>query len=94
MLLSTLGFKIFTACSIQLNTAAHRGAFCQFPFRWIYYCHISKSTGKETDKTQFCAVYKDIFFLYKLFNGGVTSSFIFKIEEARLEMVFKSFIFL
>ena len=33
----------------------HRGAFCQLPFRWIYYwpllCHSSKSTGKETGKT-------------------------------------------
>ena len=25
----------------------HRGAFCQSPFRWIYYCHSSKLTGKE-----------------------------------------------
>ena len=30
----------------------HRGAFCQFPFRWIYYCHSTKSTGK----THLCAV--------------------------------------
>jgi hypothetical protein len=29
----------------------HRGAFCQFIFRWIYCCHSSKSTGKETGKT-------------------------------------------
>ena len=28
----------------------HRGSFCQFRFRWIYYCHSSKSTGKETGK--------------------------------------------
>ena len=35
----------------------HRGAFCQFPFRWIYYCHISKSTGKESGKTNLCAMY-------------------------------------
>ena len=34
----------------------HRGAFCQFPFRWIYYCHSSKSTGKETDKMHLCGV--------------------------------------
>ena len=34
----------------------HRGAFCQFPFRWIYYCHSSKFTGKETGKTHLCAV--------------------------------------
>ena len=26
------------------------------PFRWIYYCHISKSTGNETGKTHLCAV--------------------------------------
>ena len=32
----------------------HRGAFCQFIFRWIYNCHNSKSTGKETGKTHFC----------------------------------------
>ena len=25
----------------------HRGAFCQFPFRWIYYYGSNKSTGKE-----------------------------------------------
>ena len=33
-----------------------RGAFCQFPFRWIYYCHSSKSTGKKTGKTNLCAL--------------------------------------
>ena len=32
------------------STALHRGAFCQFPFLWIYYFHI-KSTVKETGKT-------------------------------------------
>ena len=26
----------------------YRGAFCQFPFQWIYYCHIGKYIGKET----------------------------------------------
>ena len=34
----------------------HRGAFFQFLFRWIHYCHSSKSTGKETGKTHLCAV--------------------------------------
>ena len=34
----------------------HRGAFCQFPFWWIYYFHSSKSTGKETGKTHLCAL--------------------------------------
>ena len=42
----------------------HRGAFCQFLFRWIYYCHISKSTGKETGKTHFCALYRVLSYYY------------------------------
>ena len=29
----------------------HRGAFGQFPFRWIYYYGSNKFTGKETGKT-------------------------------------------
>ena len=28
----------------------HRGAFCQFPFRWIYYYGSNKTTGKELVK--------------------------------------------
>ena len=36
--------------------SAHRGAFCQFPFRCIYYFFISESTGKETGKTHLTAV--------------------------------------
>ena len=34
----------------------HRGVICQFLFRWIFYCHSSKSTGKKTAKTHLCAV--------------------------------------
>ena len=34
----------------------HRGAFCQFPFRWIYYYGSNKSTRKETGKTHLCAM--------------------------------------
>ena len=34
----------------------HRDAFWEFPFRWIYYCNSSESTGKETDKTHLCAL--------------------------------------
>ena len=50
----------------------HRGAFCQFPFRWIYYCHSSsKSTGKETGKTQNSAVvYRaDILTIFRSYFG-------------------------
>ena len=32
----------------------HRGAICQFPFQWIYYYGMNKSTGKETGKTHLC----------------------------------------
>ena len=39
----------------QKHFPFHRGAFCQFLFLWIYYCHSSKSTGKETCKTHLCA---------------------------------------
>ena len=34
----------------------HRGVFCQFPFRWIYYYGSNKSTRKETGKTPLCAL--------------------------------------
>ena len=46
-------------CDLKLCSFSpvHRGAFCQFPFRWIYYCHSSKSTGKESGKTHLCAVH-------------------------------------
>ena len=37
-------------------TTVHRGAFCQFPFQWIYYYGSNKSTGKETGKMHLCAV--------------------------------------
>ena len=38
------------------NTLVHRGTFCKFPFRWICYCHSSKSTGKENSKTHLIVV--------------------------------------
>ena len=41
----------------------HRGAFFAFPFRWIYYCHSSKSTGKETGKTHLFALARGPFTL-------------------------------
>ena len=43
-------------CTVKLR-AVHRGAFCQFSFRLIYYCHSSKSAGKKTGKTHLCAVW-------------------------------------
>ena len=34
----------------------HNGAFCKFPFRWIYYYSSNESTGKETGKKHLCAL--------------------------------------
>ena len=57
--------------------ALHRDAFSQFPFRWIYYCHNSKSNIKETGKTNICTLaeiltYKDLINvgIYKYVNKG------------------------
>ena len=40
----------------EINKAVHRSAFCQFPFRWIFYYGSNKSTRKETGKMHLCAV--------------------------------------
>ena len=50
----------------------HRGALCQFPFRWVYYYGSNKSTGKETVKTHLCAVYFFLFTLYILHTSIVS----------------------
>jgi hypothetical protein len=47
-----LNLNSFWTCTV------HRGAFCQFPFQWIYYWHSSKFTGNETGKIHLCAVVK------------------------------------
>ena len=52
--LDVLSSKIW---SHWTSEPAHRGAFCQFPFRLIHYCHNSKSTGKKTVKMHLCAAY-------------------------------------
>jgi hypothetical protein len=41
---------VFSHCTV------HKGAFCQFPFRLIYYYGSNKSTGRETGKIHLCAV--------------------------------------
>ena len=40
-------------CALSFDTL-QIGAFCQFPFRWIYYYGSNISTGKETCKTYLC----------------------------------------
>ena len=37
-------------------SSLHRGAFCRFLFRWIYYYGSYTSTGKEARKTHLCAL--------------------------------------
>ena len=53
-----LKYSKITVCRIigKLLCPIHRGGFCQFPFRWIYYCYSSKYTKKETGKTHLCAI--------------------------------------
>ena len=41
---------IRTFVCVHLFSPVHSGAFCQFLFRWITYCHSSKTIGKETGK--------------------------------------------
>ena len=45
-------------CLVQHNDtwSVQRGAFCQFNFWWVYYCHKSKSIGKQTFEMHLCAV--------------------------------------
>ena len=45
---------------IPKRKPVHRGALCKFTFWYIYYCHSSKPTGKETGKTHLCVL---VFFL-------------------------------
>ena len=39
------------------NRPNQSSAFCQFPLRWIYHCHSSKTTGKEIGKIHLFAVH-------------------------------------
>ena len=49
--------NVWTMNFSNMNTVpVHRGAFCQIPFWWIYYYGSTKSTGKETGKTNLCAL--------------------------------------
>ena len=76
----------------------HRGAFCQFPFRWIYYCHSNKSTREESGKTHLCAVTgQGLFLLFltanrlqKLFQPNVVwpktlSNYVTHPQQVRIE---------
>ena len=55
---------------MTIFASAHRGAFCKFPFRWIYYYGSNKSTGKETGKTHLCAAGQAILtFVWQFYDG-------------------------
>ena len=58
--LGNLGVKVDrvkkSLVKVHDHGPVHSGEFCQFPFRWIYYCHSSKFTRKETGKMHLCAV--------------------------------------
>ena len=55
--------------------AVHRGAFCQFPFWWIYYCHSCKYTGKGTGKMHLCAVCLTQTHICTFINANITQIF-------------------
>jgi hypothetical protein len=74
--------------AVMSHIEMHSAQRCVFPvcFRWIHYCHSSKSTGKETGKTHLCAVHWSTLVLdvhFKLFvilfkcNGYVLFEFPF-----------------
>ena len=68
--------------TIVNNLAVHRGAFCQFPFRWIYYYVSNNSTGKETGKTHLCAVMNN--FALILINQQIWFDLIFSFDELQI----------
>ena len=49
--------KVFVVVRSFSIRPLHRDVFCLFPFWWIYYCHSSQSTGKESGKTNLCALW-------------------------------------
>ena len=48
--------SLYILCWCSTSTL-HRGAFCQFPFWWIYYYGSNKSTRKENGKLHFGTLY-------------------------------------
>ena len=63
-----------------VDCTVHIGAFCQFTFWWIYYCHSIKSTGKETGKTHLCAVVR----FSSFFSGGLITATVVNPLERKL----------
>ena len=59
MIWSFVNLPVDHICDIE---SMHRGAFCQFSFRWIYYYGSNKSTGKETGKTHLYAMVEFVIF--------------------------------
>jgi hypothetical protein len=53
----------------------HRGAFCQFPFQWIYFYGSNKSTRKKTDKMHLCALFKFFYFFLGRLSDKVTITY-------------------
>jgi hypothetical protein len=58
----------------------HRGTFCQFLFRWIYYCHSYKSTGKETSKTH----------LYEVIQNSAPSTIVWRQCDIQIAEKFRT----
>ena len=51
--------------------SGHSAQRCFLSVSWIYYCHSSKSTGKETGKMYLCAVYCSEKIYRKMFKSKI-----------------------
>ena len=71
-------------------TTLQRGAFCQFPFRWIYYCLSSKSTGKETDKTHICSLVGTILICKTQYNCDDSDVFLKPLNSRLVHILSKN----
>ena len=60
---------------LTLYQILQRGPFCQVPFRCIYHCHSSKSTGKETGKTHLCVLEREGLSSEAWYSWSSSSSF-------------------
>ena len=72
-----------------LFTALHRGSICKILFRWIYYCHSSKFTGKKICKTHLSVhCLNELFYWSQIFCKFSAFSLVFQKVSRSLEQFF------
>ena len=76
-------------------TTLHRGAFFQFLFRWIHYCHSSKSTERKVTKftSVHCTVFCQSSFWWISYYGSNKSTWkeTGKLHLCALQELFRNF---